>query len=183
MELKDLKDLKELIDGGKWDKRLGKLFDSSLAFDVIVVSARESGAFEFLESAIKIRRESLGISEYSYREHVQVPWEQWDDQLGKVSDTELASKIGCSVAWVGTRRRVLKIPKFPKRGHPGHSVPKKVDWEKWDPLLGKMSDIAIARKAGCSYQLVGLRRKKLRIEKFSLKMQSQVTTTSEPQPE
>lgn len=45
-----------------------------------------------------------------------VDWDEWDDQLGTMTDTELAEKIGCTGANVTRRRNELGIEPFGDRG-------------------------------------------------------------------
>jgi len=87
-----------------------------------------------------------------------IDWSKWEDQLGQVTDKELAEKIGCSVAAVTMRRGRLKIP---ASGDGGGRA--RIDWSQWDEELGTIGDKVLAQKAGCSLASVVLRRNKLGI--------------------
>ena len=87
---------------------------------------------------------------------ITIDWSEWDDQLGKITDKELAEKIGSSLAAVSMRRRKLNIPASGERG-----AKARIDWSDWDSELGKVEDKVLATKVGCSLASVVLRRKKL----------------------
>ncbi len=87
-----------------------------------------------------------------------IDWSEWDDQLGKLTDKELAEKIGSSLAAVSMRRRKLNISASGERG-----AKARIDWSDWDSELGQVEDKVLAKKVGCSLASVVLRRKKLGI--------------------
>ena len=87
-----------------------------------------------------------------------IDWSQWDDQLGKITDKELADKIGSSLAAVSMRRKKLDVPASGDRG-----ARARIDWSDWDKELGTVEDKILAEKVGCSLASVVLRRKKLGI--------------------
>lgn len=87
-----------------------------------------------------------------------IDWSQWDDQLGKTTDKELADKIGSSLAAVSMRRRKLDVSASGERG-----ARARIDWAGWDDQLGTIEDKVLAEKIGCSLASVVLRRNKLGI--------------------
>lgn len=94
------------------------------------------------------------------KQRITIDWSQWDDQLGKVTDKELAEKIGSSVAAVSMRRNKLGIEASGERGA-------RLDWSKYDELLGTMDDKSLADQIGCSIGSIAIRRKKLDIPAFN----------------
>jgi hypothetical protein len=93
---------------------------------------------------------------------ITIDWSQWEDQLGKITDKELAEKIGSSLAAVSMRRNKMGIASSGERG----ALPS-IDWPKWDDVLGTVGDKALAKKIGCSLGSIVLRRKKLGIPAFN----------------
>lgn len=91
---------------------------------------------------------------------VTIDWSVWDDQLGKMTDKDLANKIGSSVAAVCMRRSKLGIEASGERGA-------RLDWDKYDSLLGTMEDKDLAKIVGCSIGSIAIRRKKRGVAAFS----------------
>ncbi|MCS4087284.1 hypothetical protein GGQ10_002110 [Salinibacter ruber] len=60
-------------------------------------------------------RRKLGVAEENSG-YTVVDWSEWDDQLGTMTDNELAKKIGCTGANVTRRRNELGIEPFADRG-------------------------------------------------------------------
>ncbi len=93
---------------------------------------------------------------------ITIDWSLWDDHLGKITDKELAKKIGSSLAAVSNRRKLKGIPAAGERG-----ARSSIDWSDWDSMLGTVEDKHLAEKVGCSLASVLLRRRKFGIPAFS----------------
>ena len=80
--------------------------------------------------------------------------ETLDAQLGKETDTNLATKYDVPVSDIAGRRKELGIP-----------AARSVNWIDWTPkmdaLLGTKSDTALAKEFGVSQSSVSKRRNKL----------------------
>ena len=90
-----------------WDDLLGSMSDKELAKRLGVHA-----------STVFVRRKLLGVG--SHRPHRPVtPPRDWtadeDRLLGKMPDTELAAKLGCTPVMVFNRRRSLRVVAFPGR--------------------------------------------------------------------
>lgn len=92
----------------------------------------------------------------------RINWTRWDKHLGKTTDHELASKIGCSQAAVSLRRKKLGVPPNGERSNA-------IQWESWDSILGTMEDKYVAKKIGCSLASIVNRRKKLGIDPHTIR--------------
>jgi hypothetical protein len=72
----------------------------------------------------------------------EIDWSEYDQFLGKFSDKEVASIIGCSMQSVWARREALNIePCFPSHSHSSSEI----DYNLIRPRLGTMSDYQIAK--------------------------------------
>ncbi len=89
-----------------------------------------------------------------------IDWSQWDEQLGKITDKQIAEQIGCSVAAVSMRRKKLGVDASGERGA-------RIDWSEYDLLLGTMEDKLLADKMECSVASVVARRNKLGVSSFN----------------
>src|SRR5690554_6065407 len=81
-------------------------------------------------------------------------------RLGTAPDPVVAARLGRPVASVLAARSHRGIPPGISQG--GRSG-ERLDWSRWDRLLGKLSDVEIARRMGCSSVAVFKRRRKLGI--------------------
>jgi len=86
----------------------------------------------------------------------------WDAQpYGRVSDAEIARKLGVStvsVLYHRNKRRIAPFDRWPRRA---------IKWERQP--LGKVPDARIAKKLGVSAGIVAARRRKLAIAAYSTK--------------
>jgi hypothetical protein len=139
------------VDWSVWDKSLGAMPDKKLS-RVIGCS----------EDTVINRRRKLNIPAFTQG---LINWAAWDRKLGKKTDQALAKEMKCAVRTVQKRRMKLGINAFKDSGNEGK--PRKIDWEKWDKILGSAPDWEVAKKIGCSIRPVEKRRKKLHIESFN----------------
>ena len=58
---------------------------------------------------IRNARAKMGISSGYDRGYTHIEWDQWDDQLGTMTDADMAAMIGCSPMTVYQRRKKLGI--------------------------------------------------------------------------
>jgi DNA-binding CsgD family transcriptional regulator len=86
-------------------------------------------------------------------------WTRQEERLlGKLSDAEVAKRLGRSVLSVGMHRRLLGLRKFSRKSR---------TWtEAEDKLLGTMRDDVLAKKLGCHHNAVTYRRNNLGIPRF-----------------
>jgi hypothetical protein len=138
-------------DWGHWDGCLGIIPDKKL-----------SAAIGCSEDSVINRRRKLGIRPYTQN---FIDWAAWDGRLGKETDVRLARRIGCAEATVRKRRKELGIGSF--RDAHGGGKPRRIDWARWDGILGTMPDEETAKTIGCSVRPVEKRRAKLRVPAFS----------------
>lgn len=75
-----------------------------------------------------------------------------------LTDNEIAKRTGVSHVTVGKMRKKLGLDKGTRLD--------KVDWTRFDAMLGTTTDAEIARAAGCQKSTVRRRREKLGIEPF-----------------
>jgi hypothetical protein len=90
------------------------------------------------------------------------PKVQWTDEqidrLGMEPDLAIARDMGVSYSAVRTKRVSLGIALCSKT--------RRVNWEKYGPLLGMMKDKELAKKLGCTLNTVFVQRKKRGIPPF-----------------
>jgi hypothetical protein len=113
------------------------------------------------------RRKKLGVSPYKKETNAQktdkraserIDWRSEEKNLGRVTDGELAKKLGCQDKTVAARRRKLGLEPFSK--------PKRIDWEIIDGHLGESPDEALAERFSCSTYAIKKRRAQLGIDAF-----------------
>jgi hypothetical protein len=87
----------------------------------------------------------------------------WDDLLGKMSDKQLAERLGVHASTVFVRRKMLGV-----RSHrPHRPVTPARDWTvDEDRLLGTMPDTELAATLACTPVMVFNRRRSLRVVAF-----------------
>ncbi|WP_319760338.1 hypothetical protein [Maridesulfovibrio sp.] len=146
---------KKRIDWEKWISLMGVLPDPELA-DKIGCSL----------IALRKKRRELGIEPGFF-----INWSDWDSRLGKETDADLAAEIGCLVAAVRNRRVSKGISPWVRteKAFRAEGSRRRVDWSKWDYLLGTDTDYKISKMIGCKPPAVALRRKKLGIAKYVAK--------------
>ena len=85
----------------------------------------------------------------------KIDWTAWEKELGTMSDTDMAAKIGCSVGIVTKKRNHMEIAKF--------GAPK---WDEYKHLMGTMPDCELAKLIGCNITTLGLKRKGMGIPRY-----------------
>ena len=90
--------------------------------------------------------------------------DKYDRLIGAMSDRKIANTVGCNHSTVSKRRQRLKVPVYKKQAKP-KPVPsyRRVTWQKYEHLLGKIHDTELAKMIGCSPFSVYRRRGKYNI--------------------
>ncbi len=88
-----------------------------------------------------------------HRKRKTVPdWASADADLGKLTDTAIAQRLGCGITAVTRRRRQRGIPPVPRLRM--KRQPPRYDWAAVAHALGVWSDSVVAGVLGCSVSAV-----------------------------
>jgi 5-methylcytosine-specific restriction endonuclease McrA len=96
---------------------------------------------------------------------IKIDWEKYEHLLGNQSDDSIAILIGCSSGAVINRRKKLNIKSYKETCGKWFNK-KNINWEKYEHLLGTMSDIKLAKIIGCPEHFIKQRRYFLKIDSF-----------------
>lgn len=135
---------KKLIDWNDYDHLFGSVSD--------VEMSRRIGC---PVRQVKARRRHLGLPGHT---RCTIDWSKYDHLLGTMTDAALSRQVGCSATLVSRRRKQKEILPFGATSQLKKNP--ETFWKTWDPLLGKITDSELARKAGVAVSTVTTRRRK-----------------------
>ncbi len=134
------------VDWEKYDCLLGTISDAEVGRRI-----------NYPRHLVRKRRLELGLPP---GQRVFVDWKTYDPLLGTMSDRKVADMTGCLVGVVYRRRAKLGIPAFVGSKSPLMRKSPEVFWQKWDGVLGTMTDRKLAQKAHIAVGSVYRRRSK-----------------------